>query len=309
MLVTDIDLRLLRVFRAVVEAGGFSNAQAVLNVSQSTISTQMAQLETRLGYSLCHRGRSGFRLTEPGQALYRHTLQLFESIRGFEERAEELRGGLSGHLRIGFIDNVITDPGCPLSEALARFTALPENSVHIAVQVLSPPELERGVLDQSLDAAVGIFPNPLAALEYRPLYRERDVLVCHRDHPLAAVRDPRRLAEALPRTRKVVRVFLGHREFPFDSAGGEAVMATVSSLEAAAMLILTGAYVGFLPRHYARSWLEEGRLVALLPKRFFRHSQFHLATRAGHAADSKALSAFLECVDGVQAQAPDPCMP
>src|SRR5205085_11496388 len=50
VVVSDIDVRLLRVFRAVVEAGSFANAQAILNVGASTISTQMSQLETRLGY-------------------------------------------------------------------------------------------------------------------------------------------------------------------------------------------------------------------------------------------------------------------
>ena len=46
------DIRLLRVFAKVVEAGGFSAAQISLNVSQSTISTHMMALEQRLGVKL-----------------------------------------------------------------------------------------------------------------------------------------------------------------------------------------------------------------------------------------------------------------
>ena len=49
---TDLDLRLIRVSLAIVDAGGVSPAQATLNVGQSTISTQLATLETRLGYRL-----------------------------------------------------------------------------------------------------------------------------------------------------------------------------------------------------------------------------------------------------------------
>ena len=59
----DVDLKLLRVFETIVKCGGFSAAQAALNVGQSTISEQMTQLEARLGVKLCQRGRSGFRLT------------------------------------------------------------------------------------------------------------------------------------------------------------------------------------------------------------------------------------------------------
>jgi DNA-binding transcriptional LysR family regulator len=42
---TDIDLRLLRVFTTIVESGGLAGAQVTLNLSQSTVSTQLAELE------------------------------------------------------------------------------------------------------------------------------------------------------------------------------------------------------------------------------------------------------------------------
>ena len=64
-----VDLRLLRLFMTIVEAGGFSAAQSELNLSLSTISTHFADLETRLGLRLCRRGRSGFQLTPEGQAV------------------------------------------------------------------------------------------------------------------------------------------------------------------------------------------------------------------------------------------------
>ena len=50
--VTDLDLRLLRIFACVVKCGGFTAAQAELNMSQSNISMHIASLEKRLGYRL-----------------------------------------------------------------------------------------------------------------------------------------------------------------------------------------------------------------------------------------------------------------
>ena len=44
----DVDLKLLRVFAAVVEHGGFGPAQAVLNISLSRLSSMIAELERRL---------------------------------------------------------------------------------------------------------------------------------------------------------------------------------------------------------------------------------------------------------------------
>ncbi|WP_238039513.1 LysR family transcriptional regulator, partial [Psychrobacter sp. Ps6] len=64
--ITDVDLKLLQIFKVIVDCGGFSAAQFKLNMHQSTISTKMSQLETRLGLNLCHRGRRGFQLTHDG---------------------------------------------------------------------------------------------------------------------------------------------------------------------------------------------------------------------------------------------------
>ena len=67
--VSDFDIRLLRLFRSVVECGGFSAAESVLGIGRSAISQQMSDLEQRLGLRLCQRGRAGFALTEEGRSL------------------------------------------------------------------------------------------------------------------------------------------------------------------------------------------------------------------------------------------------
>ncbi len=63
---TGSDIRLLRVFEAVVKNGGFTAAQGELNISQSTISNHITALEQRLGVTLHQRGRGGFWLTDKG---------------------------------------------------------------------------------------------------------------------------------------------------------------------------------------------------------------------------------------------------
>ena len=64
---TDVDLRMLRIFCSIVDAGGFTAAQVPLNTSLSRLSVLVRDLEVRLGYSLCKRGKSGFQLTEEGE--------------------------------------------------------------------------------------------------------------------------------------------------------------------------------------------------------------------------------------------------
>ena len=73
---SDMDLRLLRVFRSVVECGGMAAAGLELNIGVSTVSRHIKDLEIRLGLTLCRRGRAGFALSDEGQQIYAETLRL-----------------------------------------------------------------------------------------------------------------------------------------------------------------------------------------------------------------------------------------
>ena len=54
--VTDLDIKLLNIFRVVAEEQGFSAAAERLNTSLPNISANMSQLESRLEMRLCERG-------------------------------------------------------------------------------------------------------------------------------------------------------------------------------------------------------------------------------------------------------------
>jgi DNA-binding transcriptional LysR family regulator len=54
-------------------------------------------------------------------------------------------------------------------------------------------------------------------------------------------------------------------------------VATVNNMEAAARLILSGVYLGYLPAHYARRWEEAGDLKPLLPSELTYAAPFDLA--------------------------------
>ena len=46
----------------------------------SAISTHLKDLELTLGFTLCHRGRAGFALTEKGEAVYDEAKQLLAAL-------------------------------------------------------------------------------------------------------------------------------------------------------------------------------------------------------------------------------------
>lgn len=276
---SDIDIRLLHVFRAVVECRGFSNAQAVLNVSQPTISGHINELEKRLRIRLCERGRKGFRLTAKGERVYDETVQLFKAHEHFQNVTQELKGRLSGFLNIGVIDNVVTDPVCPVIHAIERLNRRSDEVV-IRIDIMQPSDLERAVMEMSIDLAIGTFDRQLAGLDYRKIYVEENELMCAATHPIAALSEPGEIRMAIHQARKVTRTYLEGRDISSMIGGDSQVYGYVQTLEAAAILILGGGHLGFLPRHFARRWIEDGRMVPILREEFRYTSDFFIVTSA-----------------------------
>ena len=117
--VSDFEIRLLKLFRSVVECGGFSAAESALGIGRSAISQQMSDLEQRLGLRLCQRGRAGFALTEEGREVYQSTLQLLAALESFRTEVNGLHQHLRGELNIGLTDNLVTIPHMRITNALA----------------------------------------------------------------------------------------------------------------------------------------------------------------------------------------------
>lgn len=67
-----MDIRQLRYFVGVVEAGSFTRAAEQLNVAQSALSLHVRQMEERFGVTLLTRERTGVRVTEKGARLLQH---------------------------------------------------------------------------------------------------------------------------------------------------------------------------------------------------------------------------------------------
>jgi DNA-binding transcriptional LysR family regulator len=287
----DSDLKLLRVFRAIVESGGFSAAQVTLNSSASRISTQMADLEARLGVRLCHRGRSGFALTDEGRAVYEESEKVFLAIDDFRLRVSETQTRLAGDVRLGLIDNLSTNPASRVPQAIARFKQR-DNDVSFDLKIEPSLELEAGVLDGRLHLAVGYFHHRVSALDYRPLLSEVHHLYCGRDHPLFRRRDSGISADEL-----LVFDYANRRYFESEgelaSEFGTRGSAASDNMEALTVLILSGVYLAFLPDDHAHLWVERGDIRPILPDRISQEATLHLLTRKG-VERPRAVQTFLD---------------
>ncbi len=293
------DLHLLYVFCAVVEARGFSAAQITLNVSASTISRQIADLETRLGMRLCQRGRKGFRLTDKGEIVYAASHKLFAALDQFGETVDGTRGKLVGRLPVAAIDNWVFNNEAPIMSALAEFTRVaPE--VEIEMHSLAPDDIEMAVQDGQIALGVGVFHKHKPGLIYETLGYERIGLYCSRGHPLFTADTPERVEELLPQTNFCKRAYL-NEDLVAPVSRGLPSNASAHQIEGIAMLVLTGRYIGYLPESFADIWVREGRVRSVGDGMFDLKSEIKLVRKRGEEPNL-VVKTFIQLVKSAAGQ-------
>jgi LysR family nitrogen assimilation transcriptional regulator len=96
-----MDLRQLRYFVGIVQAGSLSRAADQLHVAQSAISHHLASLESDLDRQLVTRGPKGIQLTEAGSVLYRHAEAILRHVESAKRDAMSALNVPSGRVSIG----------------------------------------------------------------------------------------------------------------------------------------------------------------------------------------------------------------
>ena len=96
----SMDWDKLRIFHAVAEAGSFTHAGDVLNLSQSAVSRQISALEEALQVPLFHRHARGLILTEQGEAMNRTVREVFAKLAMTEALLTESKEKAAGRLKV-----------------------------------------------------------------------------------------------------------------------------------------------------------------------------------------------------------------
>lgn len=296
----DMDLRLLRVFRTVVDCGGMAAAELELNIGTSTVSRHVKDLETRLGLVLCRRGRAGFALTPEGQQIYAQTRQLLSATDAFRSGVDEIHQRMGGELHVAVFDKTVSNPACHIAQAIALFVQrAPEVSLQMHVATLNG--IERGVLDGQFQ--LGVIPGHRSSdtLHYTQLFDESMLLYCAAGHTLfTKPGEHSATAQVLDWKSLCDHAFAGlgyhSPNMEVSQARRMARKATGFDQESIATLILSGQFLGFLPIHYAQSFVNAGQMQAVKPEMFHYACDFFAITRRS-PQPSRATRALLECLE------------
>lgn len=176
----EMELRQLRAFVKVANAGTFTRAAEELHLAQSAVSQAVGRLEAELGFELLRRTSRGVELTEAGAAVFERAREVVAGADAIRSDLAALRGLLEGTVALG----TMLPPGpIDLPGLLARFhTVHPGIGVH--VREGSAPEILAALRRDELDVAfTGVEPDALDdGLAGEKMLSEELLLITPPDH-------------------------------------------------------------------------------------------------------------------------------
>ena len=173
-----MNLRHLRTFVGVADAGGLRRAAGRVHLSQPAISRQLHALEAELGVRLFDLIGRRVQLTSAGEDLLQRSRRLLIDAEAIGERARALKSGQTGLLRVGAMPQLIESLMVPFLKRYRRRHPAVEVRLTEDGGVRLPIRLERG------DVHLATIPEADERFDSRPLFPIYVLAVMAPDHRL-----------------------------------------------------------------------------------------------------------------------------
>lgn len=260
-----MDLNAVSVFTQVVDCGSFTHAAEVLNMTKSTVSRKLAELEEHLGVRLITRSTRSLVLTPEGEQFYQSSIQMLEIMNQAEIQVSAsqdlVRGKLNVVLPVELGHQVLA------SDIHGFLKAYPHVTMHLELT-----NREVDVIGEGVDLYAQIGELVDSSLVSRYLTTSSRVLVAsslylaqfgHVDthHDLTS---PHKMIEVF---NKAARLPKWHLQL----TDGESVQIDlpyqlrVNTISACLTACIDGLGIAVLPEFICREHIQAGRLIRLLP--------------------------------------------
>jgi DNA-binding transcriptional LysR family regulator len=246
-----------RILQSVVDAGGYTQAAAVLNKSQSSLNHAVAKLQAQLGVELLEvRGRKAY-LTAAGEVMLRRSRILTQQVEDLELLAANIDQGWEPEIRISV---ELAYPRHYLNAALAAFYPHSRGSrIQVIDSVITgSAEIIRQKRADLVIAAASVIPKGYLG---QPLYVTRFIPVTGHDNPLAQVSniDQNELSQHL---QLVIR---DTAQQPLENAGWLRAEQrwTVDNFAEAIEILQLGLGFCWIPDYLVADAVAQGTLVQL----------------------------------------------
>jgi len=262
----DLDLRLLRVFSALVKAGSHTKAAAAMHVTQSAVSHGMKRLEAQLGCSLFYKKGKTAHLTPEGRMFYAQVLRILDSV---DRAADSVSGRFSdsrGKLTVIFSASIAH---LILASVLREFReSYPK--ISLVVRLEDSIHALKAVEEGDCDLAVAVEDRLPRTLKAHPLFQDQIEFVFSPIHSWASRR--RFSAREMSREHFLLyqrnsATFRRTEDFFLRSGVRLSSYVEIPSFEIMKQLARLGIGIALMAPWVAARELEEGSLVRRpLPK-------------------------------------------
>lgn len=185
-----MELRQLRYFVKVAELKSFSEASHQLNITQSTLSQQIKQLENELGVELLVRDSHHVRLSDVGEAFMPQAERTLTAARTCLERVQDVQQLGAGELNLGSTYSFL-----PLLKETVNQFMKQYPGVKLNICCHSMETLLNMLHEERIDMALSYKPSFIQSdIESHILFDNRLAVVVADTHPLAE-RDTVRLSD------------------------------------------------------------------------------------------------------------------
>lgn len=285
-----MNLRTLRYFVAIADAGGFTAAAAALSIAQSALTRQLRDLEAELGVQLLQRGPRGVRLTQEGATLYESAQRMLAESARVRQLLTNGDATTESTVVLGVSPTLtrVLLPG--VFERCHHGLA----GVRLVVREAFTPQLLESLERGLIDMAVVTNPEPNRALAHQPLLAEPFALItpAHRNMPPVVS-----LAALAKVPLLMTRLHRGIVERTLAPLGTRLnIQAEIDSVDAIRELVLQGRWATVMPVSvFKEQRMDTVRLSEVSGVQL--HRMLMLATRIERAQNS-AIAVVADVVRG-----------
>jgi LysR family transcriptional regulator, nitrogen assimilation regulatory protein len=245
---TTLDIKHIRYFVGVVDAGSLTRAAVALHVAQPALSSRIARIEDAFGVKLLVRSAQGVHPTEEGKIFYVAATRLLRDLENVAETVRNLGLNPAGRVTVGCIQSAASMIAVPLIRAVLE--QLPQ--VELSFVTGQSVEIYHRLMSGELDLAFIIRTSNVHGISSRKLLTESRLLVVSaRNDPLPGLdkvtaEELIKLRFILPRPsvysiREMIRRALKQRELELT------VLAETNSADAIMTLVAEGRGASMLP--------------------------------------------------------------
>ena len=170
-----------QVFCDLVETTSFSEAAVRNGISQSAVSQQIRALEERFQVTLLERGRRNFSVTPEGEVFLKAAQNILQAYYSIEQDLGTMRDVVAGPLTISTVYSIGFHELPPYLETFRE--QFPE--VDLQVHYRRSNQVYADVSENLADLGLVAYPQERKGVEIEPAWKDKLVVICPPNHPLA----------------------------------------------------------------------------------------------------------------------------